>query len=131
MEIEEIARIIVDPAIRVHRNLGPGLLESVYQQCLTHELRKAGLRVDCEAWLPVIYDGIKIDSGYRIDMIVENCILVENKTVDRILPVHESQLLTYLKLQDYRLGFLLNWNVVLMKHGIQRMVNHLPEYPNM
>jgi GxxExxY protein len=81
--------------------------------------------VECELALPIVYDGQHIDAGYRLDMLVENCIIVENKTVDQLLPIHEAQLLTYLKLRDCRLGFLLNWNVKLMKDGIKRMVNHL------
>ena len=125
MGIEEIARTIVDAAIKVHRALGPGLLESAYQACLAYELRKRGLRVECELVLPVVYDGQQIDAGYRIDMLVESCIIIENKTVDQLLPIHEAQLLTYLKLRDCRLGFLLNWNVTLMKYGIKRMVNGL------
>ena len=125
MEIEEIASIIVDAAIKVHRGLGPGLLESAYQHCYAYELHNRGLRVECEVLLPITYDGKLIDAGYRIDMLVESCIIVENKAVDKLLPVHEAQLLTYLKLRDCRLGFLLNWNVKLMKEGIQRMVNNL------
>jgi GxxExxY protein len=125
MDIEEVAKTIVDATIKVHRALGPGLLESAYQQCLAYELRKRGLRVECEVLLPILYDGQRIDTGYRIDMLVENCIIIENKTVDLLLPIHEAQLLTYLKLQDCRLGFLLNWNVKLMKSGIRRMVNNL------
>jgi GxxExxY protein len=125
--IEEVAKEIVDAAIKVHRALGPGLLESAYQQCLAYELRKRGLRVECELLLPVVYDGQQIDAGYRIDMLVENCIIIENKTVEKILAIHQAQLLTYLKLRNCQLGFLLNWNVALMKHGIKRMVNNLTD----
>ncbi len=125
MDIEQIAKLIVDASIKVHRALGPGLLESAYQYCLAYELRKRGLKVDCEVSLPVRYDGQLIDAGYRIDMFVENSIIIENKSVDQLLPIHEAQLLTYLKLRDCRLGFLLNWNVKLMKNGIKRMVNRL------
>ena len=127
MDIEEVASIIVDAAIKVHKTLGPGLLESAYQKCLAYELNKRNLRVDCEVPLPVYYEGIKIDVGYRADMIVENCILIENKTVDQLAPIHEAQLLTYLKLGDYHLGFLLNWHSTLIKHGIKRIVNNLQE----
>jgi len=125
MDIEEVAKQIVDAAIKVHRALGPGLLESAYQHCLAYELRKRGLRVDCEVTLPIVYDGQQIDAGYRIDMLVEDAVIIENKTVEQLLPIHQAQLLTYLKLRDCRLGFLLNWNVTLMKHGIKRMVNNL------
>ena len=114
----------MDSAIKVHRALGPGLLESAYQQCLTYELRKRGLRADTEVLLPIVYDGQQIDAGYRVDMLIEDCIIVENKSVDQILPIHQAQLLTYLKLRDCRLGFILNWNVRLMKDGIKRMVNN-------
>jgi len=125
MDIEEVAQQIVDAAIKVHRALGPGLLESAYQKCLDYELRKRGLRVECEVLQPVIYEDVRIDAGYRIDMLVEDCVIIENKTVEKLLPIHQAQLLTYLKLRDCRLGFLLNWNVPLMKHGIKRMVNSL------
>jgi GxxExxY protein len=125
MQIENNAKTIVDSAIQVHRVLGPGLLESAYQQCLTHELRKRGLMVACEVTLPLIYDGAQIDAGYRIDMLVEDCIIIENKTVDALAPIHLAQLLTYLKLRNCQLGFLLNWNVKLMKDGIKRVVNNL------
>ena len=125
MDIEEVAKIIVDSAIKIHRALGPGLLESAYQQCLAYELHKRGLHVDTEVLLPIVYDGQQIDAGYRIDMLVEGCVIIENKAVDQMLPIHQAQLLTYLKLRDCRLGFLLNWNVRLMKDGIKRMVNNL------
>ena len=108
MDIEACATIIVDAAIKVHKALGPGLLESAYQHCLAHELRKRGLKVACEVPLPILFDGERIDAGYRVDMLVEDCIIIENKTVEQFLPVHEAQLLTYLKLADCRLGFLLN-----------------------
>ena len=122
MEIEEIGRIIVDSAIQVHRTVGPGLLESAYQKCMAHELTKRGLKVDCEVLLPVVYDGVMIESGYRIDMLVGDSVIIENKTVDNILPIHEAQLLTYMRLRNIRLGYLLNWKVVLMKQGIKRMI---------
>ena len=127
MDIEEVARVIVDAAIKVHRTLGPGLLESAYQQCMAYELRKRGLKVDCEVALPVVYDGIIIDAGYRIDMLIEDMVIIENKTVDHLLPIHVAQLLTYLKLRGCQIGFLLNWNSVLMKVGIKRLVNNLTE----
>ena len=125
MDIEAVAKEIIDAAVSVHRALDPGLLESAYQQCLLYELQKRGLRVEAEVMLPVFYDGQQIDAGYRVDMLVENMIIVENKSVASLLPIHEAQLLTYLKLGKYRLGFLLNWNVRLMKNGIKRMVYNL------
>lgn len=127
MGIEEIARQIVDAAIKVHRALGPGLLESAYQQCLAYELRRHGLNVECEVSMPVLYESIKIDTGYRADMVVENCIIIENKTVDQLAPIHEAQLLTYLKLSKLHIDFLINWNVILLKYGLKRVVNNLPE----
>ncbi len=125
MDIEQVAKEIVDSAIKVHRELGPGLLESAYQHCLAYELRKRGLRVETEVLLPIVYDGHKLDAGYRIDMLVEEAVIIENKAVDNILPIHQAQLITYLKLRECRLGFLLNWHVPLMKQGIKRMVNNL------
>lgn len=122
-QTEEIATGLVDAILRVHRELGPGLLESTYQVCLAHELRSRGVAVRCEIKAPVKYAGIKIEAGYRIDTLVEDCIIVENKSVQNLLPIHEAQLLTYLKLYDRRLGFLVNWNVPLIKDGIRRLVN--------
>ena len=125
MNIEKIAHTAITSAIKVHKTLGPGLLESVYQKCLKYELEKAELRVQTEVYLPVQYENIKIDAGFRADMIIANQIIIENKTVDKMLPIHEAQLLTYLKMTDLHLGFLLNWKSVLMKDGIKRMVNNL------
>jgi len=123
--IEDIGRKIVNAAIKVHRALGPGLLESTYQKCLSYELKQKGFKVDTEVLLPIQYENIKIDAGYRIDMIIDDCIIIENKTVNEFMPIHIAQLLTYLKMKDCRLGFLLNWNVTLMKDGIKRVVNNL------
>ncbi len=125
MDIEEAASKIVAAAIKVHTVLGPGLLESAYQTCLEYELKNNGMQVACEVILPVTYEKISIDAGYRIDMIVENTVIVENKIAERLLPIHEAQLLTYLKMRNCKLGFLLNWNVSRMKDGIKRMVNNL------
>ena len=116
-DIEDIGKKIINSAIKVHRYLGPGLLESAYQKCLAYELQKIGLKVECELLL--------IESGYRIDMIVEDIIIIENKTVEKILPIHEAQLLTYLKLRNCPLGYILNWKTALLKDGIKRMVNNL------
>lgn len=129
MDIEVVATQIVDSAVRVHRTLGPGLLESAYQKCLAHELRQRGLQVDVELTLPVEYDGLQIDAGYRIDMLVEGQVVIENKCVETLEPIHAAQLLTYLKLKGCRLGFLLNWNVKLMKDGIRRLVDRLEPQP--
>ena len=124
-ELEQIATELVDAAYRVHTALGPGLLESTYQACLLHELHKRGMGVRCQALLPVRYDGLEIDAGYRVDLLLEEAIIVENKAVKVIAPIHEAQLLTYLKLSGLKLGFLVNWNVPLIKDGIRRIVNRL------
>ena len=126
-DIEAVAKDIVDAAIKVHKEFGPGLLESAYQQCLAYELRKRGRKVLTEAVVPIFYDGHQIDAGYRLDMFIEDLIIIENKTVDGILPIHLAQLLTYLKLKGCELGFLLNWNVKLMKNGITRVANGISE----
>lgn len=124
-EIERVAAVVVDATLRVHRELGPGLLESAYQVCFQHELESRALNVRTEVRLPISYADIVIDGGYRIDMLVEDVIIIENKAVTTLLPVHEAQLLTYLKLSDRRLGFLINWNVPLIRDGIRRLVLRL------
>jgi GxxExxY protein len=124
-EIEEVGREVVDAAVTVHRALGPGLLESAYQACLTHELRSRKLDVRCEVELPIAYRGIEVSAGHRIDMLVNGAVIIENKAVEKVLPVHTAQLLTYLRLTECRLGYLLNWFVPLMKDGITRLVNNL------
>jgi GxxExxY protein len=124
-EIELVAKQLVDSMLAVHRELGPGLLESTYQACLAYELRDRGVEVRCEVELPVKYKGLEIEAGYRIDMLVADCIVIENKSVQALVPIHEAQLLTYMKLSGCRLGFLVNWNVPLIKDGIKRMVNKL------
>lgn len=124
--MEATAKQIVNSAIKVHRALGPGLLESVYQKCLAYKLEKTGGKVVCEIQFPVKYEDILISTGFRIDMLVNDSVIIENKTVDNILPIHQAQLLTYLKLSNHKLGFLLNWNVPLMKDGIKRMICDKP-----
>jgi GxxExxY protein len=121
-ETERIAALIVDAAFSVHKALGAGLLESVYEPCFCYELQKRSLKFERQVLLPIIYDGIKLDEGLRLDVLVEGQIICELKAVDEIAPVHQAQLLTYLKLADKRLGFLINFNVPLIKHGIKRMV---------
>ncbi len=109
--------------MRVHTELGPGLLESTYQACLQHELAKAGLRSDAQVALPVIYEGVKLEVGYRVDLLVEDLVVVELKSVDAIAPIHQAQLLSYLKLSGKSLGLLINFNVVHLKDGIKRFVS--------
>ena len=123
MDDEAIGKQIVDCAIKVHTALGAGLLESAYESCLGHELKKQGLDVNGQVSMPVLYDGINLDVGYRIDMLVNDRVIVELKAVERLLPIHTAQLLTYLKLSNLRLGFLLNFNVEHMRQGIKRVVN--------
>jgi GxxExxY protein len=125
VDIEAIATDVVDCAIEVHKALGPGLLESAYQYCHSYELKKRGWDVETELKLPLIYEDQKIDVGYKIDTFINRLVIVENKSVESLLPVHEAQLLTYMKLTGCKLGFLLNWNVPLMKHGVKRFVLNL------
>ena len=126
-KIEAIAKDIVDAAYKVHKEFGPGLLETAYQQCHVYELRKRGRQVLTELKLPIIYDGQQFDDGYRIDELVDNLVIVENKTVESVLPIHMAQLITYLKLKDCKIGFLINWNVKLIKNGITRVANGVAE----
>jgi GxxExxY protein len=125
--IDAIASGIVDAALKIHRELGPGLLESAYEVCLEHELTKRGYSVERQKAQPVRYDGILIDAGYRIDLLVDDLIIIELKAVTELAPIHQAQLLTYLKLSQKSLGFLINFNVPLIKNGIRRVVNQLPE----
>ena len=127
MTADEVAKDIVDAAIKVHRALGPGLLESAYQACLAHELRRRKHLVECEVALSLLFEGVLIEVGYRIDMRIDQLVLVENKTVEKVLPIHLAQLLTYLKLSGLSLGLIINWNVILLRDGIQRVVRNHPE----
>jgi GxxExxY protein len=119
---ERLASIIVNSGLKVHRALGPGLLESAYEHCLSHELRTRGLAVERQIPLPIVYDGTTLDAGYWIDIMVEHAIIVEIKAVEALTPVHHAQLLTYLKLSRCRIGFLMNFHVALFKQGVKRMV---------
>jgi len=123
MELNDLTEKIIGCAIKVHRVLGPGLLEGTYELCLVHELRKSGLSVGRQVPLPVIYDGIQLEAGYQLDILVEDLIILELKAVENLLPIHEAQLLTYLKLANKKLGLLINFNVTLLKNGIKRRVN--------
>ncbi|NEZ05175.1 GxxExxY protein [Wenzhouxiangella sp. XN201] len=124
-ELEGLARETVDCVFKVHSALGPGLLESAYQACLAHELQKRGYRVATEVLLPLRYDGLEIEKAFRVDMLVHDTVLIENKVTQEVLPVHKSQVFTYLKLTGLQLGLLINWNTRLIKHGISRVVNNL------
>ena len=121
-EVEQIGKAVLDAAFKVHTSLGPGLLESVYETTTAYEIRKSGLHVATQASVPIVYDGQKLESGLRLDMLVENCVIVELKSVETMNPVYEAQLMTYLRLSAVRLGFLINFNVKHLKDGIKRFV---------
>ena len=123
MELNEISGTIVDSAMKVHTALGPGLLESTYEACLTSELAERGLEVRAQVALPITCRTVRLDAGYRIDLLVEDSVIVELKTVESVLPIHEAQLLSYLKLSGKKLGLLTSFNVVHLRNGIKRMVN--------
>jgi GxxExxY protein len=120
---QSVTQRIITAAMNVHTALGPGLLESTYGACLFHEFNVEGLHCERQIRLPVVYRGVSIDAGYRLDFLVENCVIVELKAVERLLPVHMAQLLSYLKLSGRPVGLLLNFNVIHMRHGIKRLVN--------
>jgi GxxExxY protein len=124
-EINAIGRHIIDGSMKVHSVLGPGLLESAYHGCLAQELRLRGLFVETQVQVPITYRSVRLDVGYRIDLLVEHSVIVELKTVKQLHPIHEAQLLSYLKLADHRLGFLINFHVVHLRDGIKRRVNSL------
>ncbi|HEV8132297.1 MAG TPA: GxxExxY protein [Acidobacteriota bacterium] len=128
MDVEDTAQQIVDAAIKVHRSLGPGLLESAYQACLKHELTSRGLRVDCQLPIALQYDGSPVDVGYRLDLLVEG-VMIEVKAVETLLPIHRAQLLTYMKLAGHSLGFLINFNVCNLRDGLKRVVLNHPSGP--
>jgi len=122
MEYEDLTRTIIGCAIEVHKELGPGLLESAYEECLAYELTKFGLKVERQKPVPVVYKEIKLECGYRIDILVEDKVVLELKTVDEFNPVHEAQILTYLKFSQKKVGLLMNFNVLKMKDGIKRYI---------
>jgi len=125
-ELDKISYIIIGLAIEVHRNLGPGLLESAYKECLFYEIKNEGLVVEKEKALPIIYKNLKLEHGYRIDLLVENKLVIELKTVENFTPVHYAQILTYLKLGKYPLGLLLNYNSKILRNNIKRFINTTP-----
>jgi iron complex transport system substrate-binding protein len=124
-DLNSISGTIVDAAFHIHRTLGPGLLESVYEVVLAHELEKRGLKVERQKPVSITYDGLRFDEGFRADLIIEDCVVVELKSVEQLSPVHSKQLLTYLRLLDYRLGLLINFGAPVIKDGIRRIVNRL------
>jgi GxxExxY protein len=128
-EVEQLAKLVVDAVFAVHMELGPGLLESAYEACLSHDLRLRGVNHQVQLPVPLAYKGILIEVGYRADMVVEEKLLIELKAVDQLLPVHTAQVITYLRLKKFPLGLLVNFNEVLIKHGIHRVLN-VPRSPN-
>jgi len=127
MHENELSKIIVDCSFKIHKTLGPGLLESVYRASLAYELQKRGFRVAIERPIPAVYEEVHLDLGFRADVIVENKVIVETKSIEALAPIHGKVLLTYLRLADVRLGLLINFNVELIKDGIRRVVNNLQE----
>ena len=125
MTENEISKIVFDCALKVHKSLGPGLLESAYEECLYYELKKFDIIVQKQKPLPLIYEDVKLEIGYRVDLIIDNKVILEIKSVDSLNDIHLAQILTYLKLSDCKLGMLINFNVVLIKNGIKRVVNNL------
>ena len=123
MSENEISKIVFDLGMKVHRTLGPGLLESTYEECLYFELLKTGLKVERQKVLPVVYEGIQMETGYRIDLMIEDKLIIELKAVENITDLHLAQLLTYLKLSNCKLGLLINFNVALFKNGVKRVIN--------
>lgn len=123
-ELNEISGKIIEFSIKVHKALGPGMLEGAYEICLMHELAEHCYQVQSQVTLPIVYDGVKLDAGYRIDLLVEECVIVELKAVDKLIPVHEAQLLSYLRMSDLRLGLLINFNVKLLQDGVRRVINN-------
>jgi GxxExxY protein len=128
-DVERLAAAVVDSAFAVHMELGPGLLESAYEACLIHELRLRGVKHQLQLPVPLNYKGIRVEIGYRADVVVEEKLLVELKSVDQLLPVHTAQVITYLRLKKFPLGLLINFNEVLIKHGIHRVLN-VPRSPD-
>jgi GxxExxY protein len=127
MEINELTERVIGACIEIHKTIGPGLLESAYEECLCRELHLAGLKFERQKPLPVAYKGVQLDCGYRIDLVVEDKLIVELKTVQELLPIHEAQPLTYLKLSGLAVGLLINFNVPVLRRGIKRIVNHFVE----
>ena len=121
-DVEDLSRSLVDSAFKVHQTLGPGLLESVYEACLCVELGKRGIGYETQALVPLVYEGVKIEAGLRVDLLVEKRVILELKSVDKLLPIHHSQLLTYLKLANLNLGLLINFNVAMFKQGVKRII---------
>lgn len=126
-KLNQITESIIGAAIQVHRALGPGLLESAYEACTAFELVERGHKVEPQKPLPVVYKGVQLDCGYRLDLLVDDSVIVDFKAVDRLAPIHDAQMLSYLKLTGCKVGLIINFNVVVLKHGIRRVVNNFPD----
>lgn len=125
---DEISEAVIGACIEIHQQLGPGLLESAYEECLCHELSLRGIPFERQKPLPIVYKAVKLDCGYRLDLVVAGKLIVELKAVEELLPIHEAQLLTYLKLTDLSVGLLVNFHVPVLKHGLKRIVNTFPDF---
>jgi GxxExxY protein len=128
MRNSDLTPEIIGAAIKIHRTLGPGLLESAYEACLAHELKKLGLRVECQKPVPLVYESVKLECGFRADLVIENRVVVETKCKEAVHPVDEAQLLSHLRLLDIRVGLLINFHLVLLKDGIKRIVNNYEDH---
>jgi GxxExxY protein len=124
-EINRITEAIIGAAIQVHREIGPGMLESAYETCLVYELKDRGYKIEQQKSVPLVYRDVNLDCGYRMDLLVQDLVIVEIKSIDQLLPIHRAQLLSYLKISGLKVGLLINFNVKLLKFGIERIVNHL------
>jgi GxxExxY protein len=127
--LDLITRRIIGAAIEVHRHLGPGLLESAYEACLAYELRQTGLRIEQQKPLPIVYKDVKLDCGYRLDLVVEDSVIVEVKAIEQFAPIHDAQLLSYLRLSGKMVGLLINFHVRVLKNGLKRIVSDFPDSP--
>ena len=125
--LDQITGSIIGAAIEVHKTLGPGLLESAYDACLAYELRKLGYKIEQQKPLPVIYKEVKLDCGYRLDLVVEDAVIVEIKAIEQLVPIHDAQLISYLRLSDRRVGLIINFHVPLLRNGVKRIVNNFPD----
>jgi len=125
-KLNKITKTIIGMAINIHRALGPGLLESAYEACMVYDLVKAGLKVEQQKLLPIVYRGVKLECSYRLDLMIEKEVIVEIKSAEKLLPIHQAQLMFYLKLSDCKVGLLINFNVKVLKNGIKRVINNFP-----
>lgn len=125
--LNKITEAIINGAINVHRTLGPGLLESAYEACMVYELAQAGLKVEQQKPLPIVYGKVKLECGYRLDLMIEKEVILEIKSIEKLMPIHQAQLLSYLKLSERKVGLLINFNVKVLKDGVKRIVNNFPD----